>query len=336
MHLPQKPSKGQPIRAELIGEIIDCLRMFRPIAGPNIRVNTTPGGSIISGTPGGSAAVTLEVAPYTVRRHGNQWEIYIPDGCCNYGGTCEPINAAAATGGDDHASDASAWRVLSLDESAGTTGTDAAGNTYREWAVEIHVKPSAKMWQVDDLNKPARRLVWACAVDRLKPSADLTDAERYANTPGDSWSCVVARVRVTTVSGAEPVRKVTQLRDTPIDVSPADSGTSAFGLVWYFSVSSGALTVERVFCLRQTFSVAGISVTGNTMTDVTGADYVYARINTADMSDGHGLITVVSDPENPHVSTDLVTWLVLFRMTNNTVIEDYRENSIRNIQLYRA
>jgi hypothetical protein len=82
--------------------------------------------------------------------------------------------------------------------------------------------------------------------------------------------------------------------------------------------------------------VAGISVTGNTMTDVTGADYVYARINTADMSDGHGLITVVSDPENPHVSTDLVTWLVLFRMTNNTVIEDYRENSIRNIQLYRA
>lgn len=336
MHFPQKPSKGQSIRAELIGQIIDCLRMFRPIAGPNIRVNTTPGGSIITGTPGGVAAVS-STAPFTVRRHEDQWEIYLPDGCCNYGGTCYPVNEAASTGGDDHAGDYPGWRILHLDESTGTTGTDAAGNTYREWNVEIHVKPSAKMYGVDGLNEPARRLVWACAADRLKLQSDLTDAERYANSPGDAWSCVVARVRVTSgEGGAEPARTVTPIREIPVDVAAGETPTG-FDLVWYFSVDDGALKVEKVFCLRQNISVAGMTVTGDTMTDVTGAEYVYARIDTKDMTDGRGLISVVSDPGNDvHTSGNLVTWLILFRMNNDAVTEDYRENSIRNIQLYRA
>jgi hypothetical protein len=334
---PTPPEKGQAVKAETIRQIIDCLRMFRPIAGPNIRVNTTPGGSIITGTPGGEQGI-YETAPFAVRYHAGQWEIYLPSGCCNYGGTCAPINAAASTGGDDHASDESGWRILNLDESTGTTGEDAAGNTYREWNIEIHVKPSAKIWQVDDLNAPARRLMWACAVDRLKPAASVTDAERYANTPGDSWSSVVARVRVTEgEEGAEPARKVTQLRGIPVDVADYGETLQGFGLVWYFSLNAGALNVEAVYCVRQVAAAAGIALTGDQMTDVVNASSsVYARIDATDMTSGSGKVAVLKDPQGTSNSGPHVVWLPLYDIKQNTVTADHRAQSLANIQLFHA
>lgn len=334
MTFPTPPEKGQPVRAELIKQIIDCLRMFRPIAGQNIRVDTKPGGSIITGTPGGEQGI-YETAPFAVRYHAGQWEIYLPDGCCNYGGTCAPINAAASSSGDGHNNDDPAWRIFTLDESAGTTGTDADNNTYREWNVEIHVKPSAKMYGVDDLNKPARRLVWACAVDRLK--TNLTDAERYANTPGDSWSCVVARVRVTAGNdGAEPARKVTQLRKFPVDVADYGETLSGFGLVWYFSLgNNGAIVVEKVYCLRQVGSAAGITLTGDEMTDVTDASgSVYARIDATDLSTGSGIVEVLKDPQGISTPGPHVIWLALYHIKHNTVTADLRAQSLANIQLF--
>ena len=336
MTFPVRPQKGQPVRAELVGQIIDCLRMFRPVAGVNIRTQVTPGGTIINGTPGGAQGI-YEVAPFTVRYHVDQWEIFLPDGCCNYGGTCAPINAAASSAGNGHNNDDPAWRIFPLDESAGTTGEDDAGNTYREWNVELHVKASSKMWQVDDLNKPARRLVWACAADSLKPANSLTDAERYANTPGDSWSCVVARVRVTEgEGGTSTARKVTQLRTTPVDVAGNGETLSGFGLVWYFSLDDGALKVEKVYCLRQVIAAAGISLTGDTMTDVTGAGSVYALVNTANMSTGSGIVQVLNDPEGISSPTPYDVWLPLYTMTLNTVTADYRSQSLVNVQLFHA
>lgn len=332
MTFPTPPEKGQPVRAELIKQVIDCLRMFRPVAGVNIRTQVTPGGTIINGTPGGAQGV-YEIAPFTVRYHLGQWEIYLPDGCCNYGGTCAPINAAASSAGGEHENDDPAWRILSIDESAGTTGEDDDGNTYREWDVEIHVKPSAKMWNVDDLNKPARRLVWACAADRLKPVASVTDAERYANTPGDSWSCVAARVRVT--AGAEPALKVTQLRTFPVDVADYGETLSGFGLVWYFSLDDGALKVEKVYCLRQVVSAAGITLSGDEMTDVTDAsESVYARINATNWATGDGIVEVLKDPQSIASPGPHVIWLALYHIKQNTVTADLRSQSLANIQLF--
>ncbi len=276
-------------------------------------------------------------APFTVRHHEGQWEIYMPGGCVNVGGTCAPINPAASTGGNAHADDEAGWRVLGLNESSGTTGTDADGNTYREWEVSVHAKTSAKMYGVDELNAPARRLAWAGVTDSLKTT--FTDAERYKDTPGDSFSCVVARVRATAVSSdgeTQTLRKVTQLRRTPVDVGDVPAPTG-FDLVWYFSVTNGALAVEKVYCLRQLASVAGMSVLGDQMTEVTDATWIYARIDTADMSSGAGLITVVTDPGAGVSEPDsLITWLGLYKMVENTVTEDYRINSLSNVQLYRA
>ena len=337
MTFPTPPEKGQPVRAELIRQIIDCLRMFRPIAGMNIRTRVTPGGTIINGTPGGAQGI-FETAPFAVRYHAGQWEIYLPDGCCNYGGTCSPINAATSSAGDDHENDDPAWRILYLDESAGTTGEDAAGNTYREWDVEIHVKPSAKMWQVDDLNAPARRLVWACVSDSLKPAASVTDAERYANTPGDSWSCVVARVRVTAGdNGSETARKVTQLRTVPVDVADYGETLQGFGLVWYFSIAAGALEVEHVYCILQVAAAAGIALTGDQMTDVVdAAASVYARIDATDLTSGSGIVEVMKDPQGTSDSGPHVVWLPLYHINNNTVTADLRAQSLANIQLFHA
>lgn len=281
---------------------------------------------------------TTPLAPFTVRYHGDQWEIYLPSGCVNVGGTCDPINPAASDSGDDHATDAAGWRLIGLDESSGTTGTDGDGNTYREWAVTVHAKTSAKMYGVDDLNAPARRLVWAGVADRLKPSSSMTDAERYKDTPGDAFSCVVARIRVTTVTGdgeTETVRAVTPLRRTPVDVGDVPAPTG-YDLVWYLSVANGALNVEKVYCVRQLSALAGMAVTGDQMTDVTDAEHVYCRIDSSNIADGRNLATVVADPQSPHVSTDYLTWLPLYSLTENTVTADYRENSFRNVQVYRA
>ena len=345
MTFPTPPEKGQPVRAELIKQIIDCLRMFRPVAGVNIRTQVTPGGTIINGTPGGSQGI-YEVAPFTVRYHVDQWEIFLPDGCCNYGGPCSPINAAASSSGGAHENDDAAWRLLYLDESEGTTAAVSAGNgensetagsTYREWNVEIHVKPSAKVWNVDELNKPARRLLWACAVDKLKPSSSVTDSERYANTPGDSWSSVVARVRVT---GTElgNARKVTNLRSVPVDVADYGETLRGFQLVWYFSLGLiGELKVEHVYCMRQVGAAAGIAITGDEMTDVVDAEEsIYARIDATDMTTGSEKLEVLKDPQGTTDSGPHVVWLPLYNITHNTVTADFRAQSLANIQLFHA
>lgn len=331
---PRKMARGEHLTYANYNALLDYVRRITPVQGAHVTVDYSLGGAVISGTPNGDVA-DRSVKPFTVRYHEGQWEIYMPSGCVNVGDTCAPINPPATTGGNAHADDPDGWRVLYLDESNGTTGTDGDGNSYREWNVAVHAKTSAKMYGVDDLNAPARRLVWAGVKDALKSEPSMTDAERYRDTPGDAFSCTVARVRATTASG-ETVRKVTQLRSTPVDVGDVPAPTG-FDLVWYFSVAGGALNVEKVYCLRQLMAVAGISVSGDEMTDVTDAENVYARIDTADMSNGEGLISVVADPgDDEYESNSLITWLALYTMKGNAITGDYRENSLKNVQLYRA
>ena len=337
---PRKMAPREHLTAAIYNALLDYVKRITPVQGANVTVDYRLGGAVISGTPGGEV-VDRTIKPFAVRHHEGQWEIYIPDGCVNVGGSCDPINLAASAGGNAHAADDPGWRVIGLDEGSGTTGTDAYGNTYREWTVTVHAKTSAKMDGVDDLNAPARRLIWAGVRDRLKSSSAMTDAERYKDAPGDVFWCDVSRIRVTTVSNdgeTETVRTVTPLRETPVDVGDVPAPTG-FDLVWHFSVDDGALKVEAVYCLRQLIAVAGIAVSGNQMTEVTDAEDVYARIDSSDMSGGAGILSVVSDPsgaDNPSASDSLITWLPLYTLKENTVTADYRENSLKNVQLYRA
>ena len=320
------PSRGDKMRASwgaAVSELVnECAGEIDALRGP--------------GELSSSREPTTVRVPFSVRYHEDQWEIFMPLGCMNVGGTCAPINPAASASGVGHATDSDGWRLLGLDETSGTTGTDGDGNTYREWSVTVHAKTSSKMYGVDGLSAPARRLVWAGVTDMLKST--FTDAERYKDTPGDTFSAIVASVRVTTVTengASSTVRKVTQLRKTPIDVGDVPAPTG-YDLVWYFSVEDGALTVEKVYCVRQISALAGMSVTGDQMTDVTDAENVYCRIDSANIADDRNLATVVADPQAPHTSTNYLTWLPLYHLTENMVTADYRENSFRNVQIYRA
>lgn len=317
MKMPEPPSKGQPVRAELIRQIIDCLRMVRPIAGPNIRTNVTPGGTIITGTPGGDGAFA-GTEPWTVRRHvtekdeDGQWEIWLPPGCMSVGGDCAPLNRAASAKGG-HENDKDGWYALDLDESDGV------------FNVVARAKTSAKVYGVDALSDPARRMLYV--------SADLSGEDAVA-VWGDEFSQTVGTVQIDS-SGGATTRKITHVRTMPISVAGRER--SNFDLVWYFGYDAdGALEVRKVYCLRQLLAVAGMGVTGDTLTEVTDAESVYARIDSSDMSDGDGIITVEADPEGTTTSGDFVTWLPLYDLTNNAVTADYRNQSLVNVQLYRA
>ena len=111
---------------------------------------------------------------------------------------------------------------------------------------------------------------------------------------------------------------------------------SGFGLVWYFSLDDGALEVEKVYCVRQIAAVAGMAVTGDQMTEVTDAEKVFARIDTEDMSGGEGIVSVEADPEGTADGTSYIVWIPLYELKGNTVTADYRESSLKNIQVYRA
>lgn len=315
MTLPVKPQRGQTIRADLIGQIIDYLREITPIQGPNIRVSRTPGGSVISGQPGGGDGAAADTAPWTVRKHvtdgdpTGQWEIWLPAGCMSVGGDCAPLNPAASAK-EGHENDKAGWYALDLTESAGI------------FSVVAHAKTSAKVSGVDELSAPSRRMLYVSA-------GDETDA-----VWGDEFSQTVATVQIAS-SGEEMTRKITQVRATPISVAGRER--SNFDLVWYFGYDAdGALEVRNVYCLRQLLAVAGMGVTGDTLTEVTDAAHVYARIDSSNMSDGDGIITVEADPEGTTTSGDFVTWLPLYDLTNNAVTADYRSQSLVNVQLYRA
>lgn len=352
MTFPEPPQKGQPVRAELIRQIIDCLRMFRPIPGQNIRTSVTPGGTIINGTPGGASAAS-GMLPWTVRKHvtdddaTGQYEIWLPPGVMAVGETCDPINKAASAK-SGHSDDSPGWYAIKLNEDDGepTRSETVVGDngeqttvSVREFQIIAHAKTSAKVDGVDALDAPARRLLYVSArkIPSQSEQSDMEDADRVANTWGDEFSQIVATVKITQPEGGEKSRKITQARSIPISVSARER--TNFDLVWYFSVrADSSLSVENLFCVRELIAVAGMGVTGDQMTAVKDAEKLYAKINTEDMSAGDGIITVEADPdeEDTTTSTDLLTWLPLYDLTANAVTADYRDQSLKNVQLYRG
>ena len=353
MTFPQPPAKGQPIRAELIRQIIDCLRMFRPLDGQNIRTQTTPGGTIINGTPGGASAA-YGTLPWTVRRHvtddddDGKWEIWLPTGCMAVGETLTPINLAASevSGHDD---DKPGWYLIKLDEDEGSaqttttgSGDDAVTTVSRTWDIIAHAKTSAKMNGVDELNASARRLLYVSARKRrVSGDSAQTDEERVANTWGDEFSQIVATVTIGTrqqgQGAAQPFRKIEQTASAPISVQGKEA--AGFDLVWYFSVDTtdGGLSVARLFCVRAMASAAGMSLSGPEMTEIAlDAQKIYAKILTNPISPAsvNGQIEVVADPQNA-TADNFLTWLWLYNMQSNAVEADYRAAALANIQVYR-
>lgn len=311
------------------------------------------------------------LAPFAVRLHKTEddpdglWEIYLPPGCCNVGGACEPLNPPAS-GTTGHEGDDPAWRSLGkldfgwMDAGSGT-------DQIARGVVEIHVKTSAKEDGVDHADSPARRLVWACVRDGNYHEYIIAHPAgsarfKYRDTAGDSFSCDVASITAKRhreiVDGVwqngEWGYTVAQLRTSPVDLAlPAGTGVSGFDLVWVLAATEQSqasslypgglkLEVKKLLCLRQAASAAGITITGDTMTDVCGAGSetvpgtVYARIDVTDLGDGAGIVQVLKDPSGVSVSSPYVVWLHLYDIFLNTVTADHRAQSLVNLQLFHA
>lgn len=344
MRLPEKPTRGQPIRAELLGQIIDYLRAITPVAGPNIRVSHKVGGSIIEGQPGGGGAAA-GTAPWAIRFHRTEddadgkWEIWLPYGCMACGATLNPINKPMSEVAG-HADDKAGWYLLPVDEEEGSA--DESGT--REFEVVAHAKTSAKMDGVDALDAPARRLLYVEGHRQMTPEelAAATPAQLAEGKWGDEFSQMVARVTVTVTQGdgedaPTTTRKIVQLAAAPISVG--GSVRAGFDLVWYFSIddTTGKLAVSKVYCLRQNASAAGFTLSGPEMTDVTSAQAtIYAKIltNPLNPNANAGTVEVVTDPQGM-TSDNCLTWLLLYEMSGNAVTADYRAQSLANVQVYR-
>ena len=341
--LPRKPARGEAIRAELIGQIIDYMREITPVQGRNIRISTTPGGSVISGQPGGGAAAS-GTAPWTCRFHrtdddpDGKWEIWLPYGCMSCGSTLEtgnkPMSEVAG-----HESDKPGWYLLPLDETEGTA--DDSGT--RQFDVVAHAKTSAKMYGVDGLDDPSRRLLYVDAKKILSSaeSAAATSAQLADGKWGDEFSQAVASVSITQAESegeTQTTRKITPIYESPISV--AGRVSSNFDLVWYFSFADdGSFEVSKVYCVRNGTAVAGINAVGPTMVDVSGAENaIYARVDTnaaaGQAIDGENVVAVVVDPDSTPAD-QYVTWLKLYDISNNLVAADYRASSLVNVQALR-
>lgn len=352
MTFPAKPQKGQPVRAELIGQIIDCLRMFRPLHGTNILTQVTPGGTVINWTPDGGSAISA-VAPWTVRFHrtasdaDGKWEIWLPAGCMACGGTLAPLNRPMQEV-DGHGEKESGWYLLALDEDEGEpTSTEEAegedGGTVPTAAVRVfeivaHAKTSAKVDGVDGLDAPARRMLYVSARKSLGPHETRTDEEEAADTWGDEFSQTVAVVTVRDAVGGGTSRRVTQAASAPISV--AGRARANFDLVWYFTTDEdGKLSVSHVYCVRNSTAVAGIDAAGPTMVEVSGArSSIYARIDTnaaaGNAITGENVLFVDVDPTLA-AGDQYVTWLRLYDISYNAVKADYRASSLVNVQVLR-
>lgn len=357
MIFPQKPQPGQPVRAELIGQIIDCLRMNRPLPGRNVTTDCTPGGTIINGTPGGTAATTgSRLTPWTIRHHKTegdeegQFEIYLPSGCMSVGGTLENLNKAASeTSGHDGDGegvepDPPDWRILPIKADEGPEDPDpgiSQGTTrrFRRFDVVAHAKTAARLDGVDGWEKPAKRYLWVNCERTL--SAAAASAPQYW---GDEFAQTVARIEIGTEykvdeSGtqAKAYSKVTQFVNSQISV--AGRPRTGFDLEWVFHFDeTGALKVKNVYCVRQLASAAGLSLTGATMTDVSsvGETSIYAMIKTNPLDpENESPVEVVKKTNEPTSRDDFVTWLRLYDIADNTVRYDYRSQSLVNIQVYR-
>ena len=297
------------------------------------------------------------LAPFAVRLHktkddeDGQWEIYLPPGCCNVGGTCEPMNTKASEK-SGHEEDDASWYRFDFDQSMEYATEDGDGNQTNRFVVSAHAKTSAKEYGVDEIDAPARRLLWIGVMDFNRANdaggeESYPDSVRYKDTPGDTWSCVVAEIRATRKAeqeqsgeGAEETKwSVVQRRTTPVDVAlPAGAGVSGFDLVWNLAVGSdGKLEVKALYSVRQNVSAAGFSLTGDSMTDVLDAETVYARIGTSLLyGSPSNVVEVLKDPEGVNVPSPDVVWLHLYDLKRNTVTADHRPQSLVNLQLFHA
>ena len=328
--------------------------------GPGVTVDRTDSDHPIIRVGEIAAAPSEGITHFKCRFHTTEdddgkWEVFMKIGSLSVGNTCTPINTKMAdVSGHEDDKD---WYLLYIDESEGQpsqtrteTATNAQGESQsitvnvRKWNVEVHGKTSAKIEGVDQLDATARRLVYVAA-RKVRGSGDSapTAAEQQKYCWGDEFSQVVGTITVETKpdlvnGGTITTRKYEATVKNAISV--AGRPKTNFDLVWYLEVDEdGDLDCTAVYCVRNSQSVAGMTVNGPTMVDVTDAQsgiwiMIVQNGSAGSVGSRECILSVVVDPSNQQ-SDDYTTWLKLYDMQNNVVMADYRTTALVNVLVFR-
>ena len=347
---PPDPVPGAPVSASWMRRMLAACRACMPIAGKGVRISYKPNGAFINVDVDAVGSVAeAQYFPFLVRFHTTdtdttgQWEIRIPNGSVSVGGACSPINRRASdTSGHD---EEDGWYLLYLDESDGTAETrqktDADGNTItvstRRWAVTAHCKTSAKITGVDALNAAERRLVYFSA-DKMAAPGETFQEEPMARkfAWGDEFSAVVGTIVVEERNGEKSRRFST---NGAMAIAVAGRARQNFDLVWYFSVDQyGRLVCDNVYAIRNSMTVAGMNVVGETMTNVSalkapGSHTLFICIDINE-ENGQNAISVYVDPSDTNPDSDFTAWAQLYGKGETSLI-DYRASALNNVQVYR-
>ena len=271
------------------------------------------------------------------------WMIYLPKGCVSVIESLEILNKPMTDyeGYEEKRN----WYRLPLDETAPgvwvTRNYSLDGVSYSEWDFNIiaHAKTSARLKGVGNLDTTSKRFLYISAAWAGGPTRqpDPNDLAEW----GDEFSHQVGTVVITcrNDSGSLSDFARTYLHHTKNALSVQGRVRSGFDLVWYFDKdNAGKLSVWKVFCIRNSLSAAGITLTGPEMTEVTGAqESIYAKIKTNPLNPNanEGVVEVVMDPTGI-TSDNFLTWLRLYSVSGNKVMADWRAQSLANVQIYRS
>lgn len=282
-----------------------------------------------------------------------QWEMLLPHGCFAVGESCEVLNrpASETTGHEDEED----WYKINIDESVGSqlsrSGYGEDGNettiSYRRWDLVVHAKTSAKKYGVDALDSSAKRYIYVSAVPYFEQGEETAAAKlrRWKDELGDEFSRVVARAYVENAGGT--MRRAEHTTTNAVNVAAAARGN--FQLVWYFDLdASNELVAEKVYCVANTLSAAGMVLKGDDMIDVSAAKEIEgldpegarwahsikAKIRTNSENMEENIVEVEVDPQ-PAARDDFTTWLALYDIMWNGKMTDYRASSLTNVQIYR-
>lgn len=362
--LPPILQPGEKVTNTWIGQLLRAIRRQTPIAGPGLKAKVTPAGTVLSAeAPHAHAAGGGGPAPFALRyyklrpsitgttRGTRRWSVYLPPGSLSVGGNCVPLNRKMADI-EGHEDDGADWYDLpgvetgapivsyteerEVDDGNGGTLTETVNHMLLD--VVAHGKTSAKVYGVDALGAPARRMMYV-GVRPVRPAdaQPLTAQQEAQDCWGDEFEQIVGRIdiAVTVRSGSIVSTSRSFARRVAGAVSVAGSARTNFDLEWYFTTDAdtGALNCEKVYCVRVSQSTAGMDLTGPGYVDVTdAAGTIYARIDVNGAAEN--VLDVVLDPDSTG-GGDLVTWLKLYDMSFNTVKADYRASSLVNVQTFR-
>ena len=338
------PQKGQRIRGEFAGRVVDEVNRNHIIAGRGIALRRTPSGTVIDCTAESvGKAVASGLKPWAVRYHkpaaaagesepDGQWEVYLPPGTLTIRSNCYVMNdpASNTTGHDDEAN----WYTIPLNE-----GSASGTKTFN---IVAHGKPNVMMRSGNQGYTVASPFV-AVTAELASVENPMSDTDLSAGYIADIWNAVIATVTVTRTTSnnvATVTRSVLQVKKAAVDV-PADMPTyfrPVFKLEWVGS-SPYPLFVNEIHLEDRTVYVGGAATTASDVDlkpSYSGYCRIYLTIDTSVATPTAALSVVQEGPSDaPLPSTASSQPIILFEMYNMRVTADLRSN-LSNLPYYRG